>query len=447
VLASLGGLRTDRGILCEPCNNGFSTIDAALADSMGPLGAMIGVHHGRTKAAIATPLEDPETGRTYVLTGGREIGHPEPVILEDQTVDGVRNLYAVASTQQQAEEFVRQLKAEGKRPEVRFERVPLLFATTPTAPWMFGGPQTYRAIAKAALNVLAHLRPARAREPWLFPLKRFVLDGGDSGPWVAYDFGVEPDSRLPRPSFRFQHRILVGFDAQAGLAYARVSLLGVVELSVVLGSCHVQQSETLVYDVDVVASRAPGDVRTHEIPGVALHPPREPVENPARFIPDRLVAFLNERNAWTWEQDAPGLVVALNDTRGCPEWVRHERIVEALEGQQQRLLNLASWVTRQARSHFVADFGPQGAAVGDAFGVVAKADGGGRTGVTDLTHAVSEQLRYVMADHLIEILNERPIEADELRCLLEGKDGAVVVAEYLVGEFRKAVMNATKGGH
>jgi hypothetical protein len=230
ILAALGGLRKDRGILCGECNLNFgNTIDSALAEDMRGLNAIVGVQNGRTREPIATTVEYPATGRTFVLSEGGRLTHPDAVVISEGTRDGIRNLYAVTSSQKQADDFVHRIRREGKPVTVTRERVPLLFATTPVVLWNFGRTDTFRAVARLVLNLLASNYPEIARQPWLLPLKNFIKSGGDSAPWVSYDYETPAEPALPEDSFQFQHRFVLGFDAKTRAVHARVSLLGVLE--------------------------------------------------------------------------------------------------------------------------------------------------------------------------------------------------------------------------
>jgi hypothetical protein len=437
VQAALAGLRTDNRILCGSCNSKFSPIDEKLADDLRPLNALIGAQHGRTKDHFETPVEDPVTGLNFVLSKGKRLLQEEAFVLQDETSDGVRKLYATASTQHQADEFVGMLKAQGKKLDVTRETVPQLFAHTPVAMWGFGGPDTFRAIAKSVVNLLAHQYPIRAREVWLEPLKRFIREGGDSDRWVHYAFSDERDSREPPDSFVFQHRFLIGFDALSGVVYAKVSFLGVVELSVQLGVAQHERSETLVYDMDVLAQRMPGDIKIQKIEGEAICGPGAPTKDPRAVVSRRLVLFNRKRDDLLWREEAPGLVQSLNAVRDAPPAEQHDLIVDALAKQLQRLLNQAARFVSTIGRHLAETNGAQGLALGEAFRLFVQGDSTNKTGVTELAYMNTEMLRFVMADHLGKILSERPIDEAELRSLLEGQPGLVIVGEYLVEEVEK----------
>jgi len=438
ILAALGGLRKDRGILCGPCNNGFGeTIDSALAEDMKPINAILGVMNGRTREPIAAPVEDTATGRIYVLTSGRRLDHPDAVVVSESTRAGVRSMNAVASTQKQADDFIHRLRQEGKPVQVTArETVPLLFASTPTVPWNFGSTDTFRCIARLVVNILASYRPLLAREGWLAPVKDFIRSGGDDTPWVSYAYAER--SETPE-RFDFAHRFVLMFDADSGEVRAHVSLLGIVELSVRLGTTPIERTETLTYEMDVLAQSAPSDVAVTTTEGLAFEFPTEPTPDPGTHVPERLARVLAKRNDRIWNEDAPKLLAALNAAREIEHFDRHDAIVEALAGQKQRLLNLASFVASGVRDHLTETFGESaGSSIGDAFGLLAAPDGSSRTGVTDLTHVHAEMLCYVMADHLLDILNERPIESDELRFLLEGGRGAAVVGRHMMEQVQQA---------
>jgi len=260
-LAALGGLRTDKGILCGGCNQKFSSLDLALAKDMRPLNAAIGVRHGRTREPMSTTVVDAGTGRKFILTNGGHLEHDEPLVLKDETVDGVRTVYAVTSTQHQADEFVRQMKASGKATTVTSrERVPL--ALRDAADPLVG----LRRTGHAESGREGRAQPLRAplsndgARAVARTLKRYIQEGSPTDSYVTLDYAA-PSPPLPADTFRFQHRFVLALDAATGLVYARASLLGVAELAIELGRTTIHRSETLVHDVDVLATRAPDDIR------------------------------------------------------------------------------------------------------------------------------------------------------------------------------------------
>lgn len=437
VPACLGGLRTDRGILCSDCNSRFSTIDASLGRDMRVLNALIGALHGRGREPIEAQIEDAATRRKLILSGGRQLRHAAAVVVDENNVDGLRTLSVVASTQAQVDDFLRRLKTEGKFRVIERSDAPALFATTPRAEWGFGGVDTFRCVAKIVLNVLAHLRPALARGEWLRAVKNFVVHGGDSDEWVRYCYPAEPEAWLPVDSFPFQHRFALVLDPGSRLAFARVSLLGVAEFAATLGTATCIPSEVLVYDVNVLASSAPDDVRIQILSDPRINPPTPPPADPSPFVASRLSSFIRKRDGKLWEDDAPRLVTAINATRQLPDADRHSRIVEALDGQQQRLLNLVSLVVRRLRADLLQEFGEAAGGVADAFDLFARPDPSSMAGVTELTRTHTELLREVMADHLLELLEKRAIEADDLKGFLEGNRGAAIVFQHVYEHVRR----------
>lgn len=431
ILAALGGLRTHRGILCERCNNDFgATVDAALVREMNPINAIVGVMNGRTREPIATVVEETATGRSFVLTNGRTLAHPEATVVADTTQDGVRSILAVASTQKQADDFVRQLKNEDKPVKVQREVVPHLFVTTPTVLWNFGDPEAHRGLVRLVLNIVATFRPEVARDNGLAECKEFIRNGGPHEPWVNYAY-LEQVAEVAR--FDFSHRFTVMFDADRQEVRAQVSLLDIIELSVRLGSARLIKTETITYEMNVLAKSAPSDIAVSMTDGLVYPNPVPPTMDPLPLVQDRVAQALFKRNARLWADDAPALFSALNATREREPNDRHEAIVEILCGQRQRLLNIASFFARDIRPRLIAEIGDEaGTSIADALALLVQPEPANRTGVTEVTRVHAEMLAYVMADRLFEILNERPIEADELRFLLEGRPGAAVIGNYML---------------
>jgi len=95
-------------------------------------------------------------------------------------------------------------------------------------------------------------------------------------------------------------------------------------------------------------------------------------------------------------------------------------------------LNLAVFIAQDFKRHLTEQFGSEAGAVVDALAPLVQPDGQSRTGVTNLTATNAEMLVYVMADHLLPIIDVRAVEADELRLLLEGLPGAAVVGRHML---------------
>lgn len=438
ILAALGGLHTDRSILCAACNSSFSSLDAALAADMRPLNAMIGARNGHTGTAIATEVEDPGTGRRFTLSAACRLDHPEAAVIGEEVHGEVRTVKVLASSQKQVDGFLHAAKAQGKPVRVCSRGVVRgMMADTPIVPWSFGGPQTFRAIARVALNVLAHHYPAEVRATWIEPFKNWIRDGGDETPWVHYTTPPNTESELPNDSFMFQHRFVVGFDSVSGEVYAHISLLGVVDLAVTFGRTIIIDSETVVHDVDVLGQSRPDDHSVLHFEQAALGRPLPRVSNPLPYIQKGLGVVLRKRDDVVWGEDSPQLVKRLNDARLHPAIDLHDNIVSALDGQDQRLLNLAAYVARGVKQA-MAPHGPVGSQISELFRLTAQSDSASGPGVTSLTVAVVGMLRFLFADHLFEILQHRDVTADELRNLLEGGLGASIVGEYLWREIEKA---------
>ena len=56
--AALGGRRTNKGILCGPCNNGFSGLDAQLEQQLAVVNGLLGVRSDRAKAPKLASFTD-----------------------------------------------------------------------------------------------------------------------------------------------------------------------------------------------------------------------------------------------------------------------------------------------------------------------------------------------------------------------------------------------------
>jgi hypothetical protein len=437
VLSAIGGLREDRGILCGKCNSelGYS-VDEALARDLATLCAQAGVLRGRDKTAIEVTVTEPSSGRDYTLSEGGRLQHPEVHVIRDQTSDAIRSVDFVASTVQQRDEFIRKLKAEGKPYKVNKvpNEIPLLVIAPPVMQTKFGDTDTLRGVAKAALNVLAHLQPSRAREPWLDGIKRFIVEGGPSEPWVWFDYLEPPEPRIPSESFALQHRFLIGADATSGRVYARVSFFGVYELAVHLGTTPIQESVTLVYDVDPLATKMPDDFQDHEIKGVALGIPGQPTLNPAEPCQGRLVKFLKTCCDLQWQRDEDELVAAINGVRELPHEMQRDQIGALMKGQLQRLLNLVTVAIARLKRFNLSEFEELCPDFRNSLTELVVADANSWTGISSQTMALLETMRKATVEAVLEATVEHPINGHELRRLLERDVGLALAFRIVMSE-------------
>jgi hypothetical protein len=438
--AAVGGRDERQGIICGHCNSIFGrTTDVALSEDMKPINAILGVREGRSGQPITTVANDPSTGRTYVLSESRKLQHPEPLVLSATTnADGGKTFDTLASTQKQSDDFIHSLRMEGKAlSKARREVAPLLFAREPFVSWSFGGTETFRAVARLVLNVLAVHSPLVARGNWLSELKRFVRAGGSADPWVYFSYLADsPAGRVFEP----RHRVVIFFDSLRGAVTAHVSLFGLIQLAVRLGQTAVAQDESWSYEIDPLAKRDDPRPLTRKETGFLIPPELPLTQNPSPFTERGLVEIQRYRSDMLWTDDALSLLAEVNAARDLPPLERRDTVSKVIKTQGQRLLNIAVFVAHDLRKAITADFGQaDGNALGDALDRLVQPDSQRRSGVTLLTELNVKRLCDAVTDRIIATISSEPITESGLRDLLEGGPGASVVARVMFSAVKPTI--------
>ena len=430
VQAGLGGRRVDCGILCEACNSRFSGLDGELVEQLRPILSMVGARNSRTKAPHLTASEDPLTGAPLNVHGGAMLQTRLSVV---DLPDGKKRIEGVGIRQADIDAYAHEVRASGAaiKREGLIVRGVAYVKSHPAVRLDIGGGNMLRAVARLALNVLAHLAPERARDRGLAAFKHFVRHGGDPSSFANIHYPTAL-STLPEDSFRFQHRIVLLFDAQAGRAEAHVSLAGVVDVAVCFGSLDIDQSETWVHDVDVLAPPAPADVRTRRFPGILMRN-GEPTNLAGVFADIRMQRLLAKRADAEWAIDEPHLAAALEEVGKIGPEGRSDRLAEALVPHEQRILNMIVAVVAKLRAsaHAVPSAARRSEFLAALERYVAE-DAAASCRLTDLGVAELQLVRLIIAKHLEQAMRIRSLSTSDVREVLEGQLGEVLVRNHIV---------------
>ncbi len=298
--AVLGGLRKHNGLLCTPHNNGFSTLDSAVAKNLGFFNALLSVRNSRSRASPRVRVRTLD-GSEFVIADGRTSVDGMRVF-EDSVQDGYRRMRVAFGNEAQATNFKNKLIAEGK--PVTFER----FTVRPITPgqhWFdfsFGGDATLRGVARIALNFFADAFPVLARHDAMGSLKRWILDGGDAD-FVRFDFGGT-SATGGQNAFPFGHRVIVGCGGAAGETFARVCFFDTIEVTVQFGKVAGVATRTIITDVDPLSGNASsGDIaRTVLEDAVELPVFVGPKPDVSEALSERIHELMRRIRTHRWQQ-------------------------------------------------------------------------------------------------------------------------------------------------
>lgn len=442
--AALGGLRTDTRILCDVCQAFFSHgLDGVLPPALrhfNTLRSVVSRHAGVVRPA---PLSDEVTGHQFLLDEGQAIRSAEPVMTElivDAQGLQEREYKAIGSPKDLAAfnevAFLERLHAtEGKKFKIvgRLPSHEVLIARPLHADTSFGGDETFRAVARIALNYLAAEEPSLARSAGLEPMKRWVRTGNPEGDFVNFADPLADGLLLPNP-FEFGHRVALGFCASTQTITARISLFGVHELAVKLGSANCPRSYIAVIDIDPSATRIEDGVDTRRFGAIAeLAPmalgtfasdPQAVVERNQRTT----ASLLDGANARAMTARLESVVGAVNAAKPLLRFQQAAAIQQALSGQLQLAFNILAFVAKKTASMLRAEGHKAPAQFFDF--VVAAEDGD----VVARTHGVlaAEQVLSAIASSLLEELAKGQVAIELLRDLLEGPRGCRIAYSVLL---------------
>jgi len=256
--AALGGRRTNKGIYCGDDNNAYSGLARIISEQLAVFNAMLGVVGDHSDLPTSVTMRDLASGHDIELSSGK-VQLRGPHIHSEKTQDGQVVTAVTFNTKEEAEEWKSKLRARGV--EVQFvdeggqDRYHL--GTAHKRITLGGTEEGLRSIGYIAQTFFAHSFPDIARQPELQAIKEYTLHNKGSE-FVWWDF--EPPSDLPSNSFPFGHRVIVGLDADAGTAYARISFFSALNFAVSLATLRVEASRAVITDIDPLANSPPHDI-------------------------------------------------------------------------------------------------------------------------------------------------------------------------------------------
>jgi hypothetical protein len=429
--AAAGGLRGDRRISCEPCNNQLAPLDSEMANAFASVNALLGVRN-RKGYEVSMPATEKRLRRQLSLSSkGDDVRILSPEICEVKIENGETVLEI--SGDDQAIRRAREFAASNgiKIHEVRRPRliVELSYEIRLSSLLL------RRAIGRLALQYLATAAPEDARAEGVAALREFVRNGVEptSAVLVWIDHDTNTYEAVPQ-SHRFGHRVAITFSKSEQRILGHVCLYGCFGYGIDLGPAAVIGERSYVWDIDPLAEREPTDQ-------CEIRPPR-----PLRFERIRPITKLEGLHRITylvdqikqrkWFLEAPVLVREVNATRPLSLEASSRHISHILADQRQRLLALATEGIRFLE--FWLDSPRARAVVEPKFRRLISARRRESRGVAPHTWKLLESLRGDLAIVIAKRLIARPMNAWDLCALLIGLEGQALAIR------RLALMSATR---
>lgn len=248
VAQAIGGRRTIRGLICEPCNNRTGREwDVVLADQLQPLSLLFSVMRQR---GAAPPLKMATTsGEALTVKAGGQLDLTKPEIVETVALDGSVTIQVKARTMKEARQILKGLKrkhpgidveAELANAEERERYAEGDFYHELT----IGGEAAGRSIVKSCVAM------AFASGVDWNSCGAAVSYLRDPDAPACFGYYSERDLVTGRPAGAPIHCVAVQADPQTGLVLAYLELFGCQRMVACLGEGYAGELVESVYAID-----------------------------------------------------------------------------------------------------------------------------------------------------------------------------------------------------
>ncbi len=434
--AGLGGRRTDRRLICDACQGWTAELDNVLPTALRLLNQNLGVVGDHSNRPARVPVNDPVTGRTFLMDEHLNLHGVGDGLVSEKLENGmvVQNYLFTGKAQQAA--TLKKLRSQGKKLEVFNETsAPIVLPRALNANSDFGGDDTFRAVARIALNFLGTHDPQHVRGLAFEPLKRWIT-GQPTKSEFAH-FGMDLPAELEQPNrFEFGHRVLIGLEPGVGVL-ARVSFFETYQVAVRMSGVFAGEPQLLCWDIDPLA--------LHQKPGVDVF--FTSLEGRSHLRPSMLGDFITDGQmvvdrftrgyarihavglARATSQHIGALLQRLKPAVGLATPVQRERVSRAMAGEMQYAINLVSFAAR-ILSRQVEPMG-HGQVVAFLRHMVEEPE------AETVVVALGEMLLLHLTERVAALVACDSISEDNLFELLEGLEGRTLAFKTLFGVLKQ----------
>lgn len=429
-VAGLGGRRTNRGILCGPCEKSFRPLDRLLIDQLAGIRGLLGVRPDHRDQPLPA-LVDTDEGKMALDDRGQP-SWPIARLRHDVTDEqGVRTVTIEAGDEAQVQKWIAEQRAKGldvrKLRRVEGQR----FLDKPAQlSWSFGGEDAFREVARIALNILATHDPHAARLPGLAQVKGWIRGrprGEGEGPYVWHHDG---SIVLPDCAFQFGHRIALRARASTGVIDALVSFFDTIAYVVSFGSVGATRDDVVIFDIDPHAETAPHDLQIikpaeNPFPHVIARPPSSAISGAqAAHLRERFARLMQRIEERQHTLYLTPVADQLNAARALSRIERRAAVVAVVGQCRGHVLKLA----RHASEQFAVKASTaQMKGIADAIAALIRMDPTSTDGLSEQARVALSLAEAYLADAIERELDDGPLSVDRTILLLNGTPGAAVV--------------------
>lgn len=475
--AALGGRRTNKNIYCTQHDNGYSSLVADLAEQVDLLNARLGVIPDHSDDVKSVIVRDTHSGQELKLSA-KEIKFTAPhVISQQQEGDGIRQEMSFPD-RESMNKWLAEQKAKGI--DVAIEQIAetkQYFLSGVHSQKKFGGPcglgavayvtQTFlaqafadlarstdvaafitytQAIAKVAQFSGGYTKAADAQpNPKLAQARQelntaLAVWGGQAPVW--WDFDPQPDS-TPN-AFEFGHRVTVGVDAADGQIFGRFSLFSSIHFAMYFGmASSPPATKTVTIDIDPMAAHPPNDIKRTETPSAVARVSRPDVptagleaainsKTQERVFSD-LLRRIEEHSLAKLAKEMHVKLAAYSTMSSIDG---DELLLQVVDEQSQRVLNLVKWVLEDCKSRLPAPVIP---ILGPVIDSMIAHDQRSLNGLSAMANATLELAKSALIAQMREDIKAARLDERRIAALMGEGGGAAVVGELVLAPLLQAL--------
>ncbi|MEA9822332.1 hypothetical protein VDF98_03835 [Xanthomonas campestris pv. raphani] len=475
--AALGGRRINKKIYCTKHDNGYSGLVADLANQMDVLNAQLGVVPDHSDDVKSVYARDPHTGEELRLSVKQNSFTASRVISQQHVENGL--LVDMSFPNREAmQQWLAEQKAMGidvkllRRPE---ERPYFLDAVHHRR--RFGGRCGLGAVAYVTQTFLAQAFPELARsndvadfitytqaiaavaqirggcgepadgpvDPKLGPALQ-TLEAAQA-PWgghapVWWDFDPQPDA-TPN-AFEFGHRVVVGVDAADGQIFGRFSLFSAIHFGMHFGDASAGvTTRTVTVDIDPMAAHPPNDIKKVEAASATARVtrPADPTEGLATAISGNtqeavFTDLIQRIEAHSLAKTAAKMHVELAAYSIASYFEGDKLIGRVVDGQAQRVFNMAKWVLKNFKQSLPAELLP---VLGPIIDSMTAHDPTSINGLSQMASATLELAKAALVAKMREDIVAGRLDERRIVELMGEGPGAAVVGEIVLAPIMQAI--------
>lgn len=474
--AALGGRRTNKNIYCTTHDNGYSSLVADLGSQVDVLNAMLGVvpdHSSDVKSVLARDASSGEELRLSV----KESSFTAPRVLSQEPVANGVQMDMSFPSRQAMNQWLAEQKANGLdvTPLQKAQERPYYLGAVHHQR-RFGGPCGLGAVAYVTQTFLAQAFPDLARsgdlaqfiaytqaiaklaqitggcgeakdgppDPRLEPARQayeasLAPWGGQAPVWWDFD----PQSDATPNAFEFGHRVVVGVDAADGQIFGRFSLFSSIHFGMRFGAASAgAATKTVTVDIDPMAAHPPNDIKKVEsataIARVAF--PAQPTASLAAAISSKsqegvFSELLRKIEAHSLGKAAAKVHAELAGYSALSEFEAEDLLARVIDGQAQRVLNVAKYVLENFKPHLPATLLPT---LGPMIDAMTTHDPNSANGLSTKATETLELAKGALAAQMREDIKAGRLDERRIAELLDEGPGAAVIGQAVLAPMVQA---------